>query len=71
TAICYTIPKAGPVRLTVCDMRGRVVAVLKDGMEAAGTNTIHFDASQLTSGIYVYRIETAGGMLSKKLVLMK
>ncbi|HEX9935138.1 MAG TPA: sugar-binding protein [bacterium] len=71
TAIRYAIPTAGRVKLTVCDLQGREVAVLRDGTETAGTHSARFDASHLASGIYVYKIETADGVLSKKLVLMK
>jgi hypothetical protein len=71
TAITYTVARPGRVRLTVSDLLGREVAVLRDGMEAAGTHTVRFDASHLPGGMYLCRIETPEGVQSNKMMLMK
>ena len=71
TEITYGIPQDGDVKLTVFDNLGRQVGVLVDGYKSAGTYTVQFNAEDLPSGMYLYRIETAGGTLSKKMVLMK
>jgi hypothetical protein len=71
TRIGYSIPKTGHVKLTVYDLLGREVAVLVDGIKTAGTHAVQFDASCLSSGIYIYRFEAAGQVRSKKLMLLK
>jgi hypothetical protein len=71
TKIDYSVPKAGRVRLSVYDIMGREVAVLVDGVKNAGTHTATFDASRLTTGVYVYRFEAAGKVESRKLMLLK
>jgi mono/diheme cytochrome c family protein len=59
------------VRLSVVDMTGREVAVLVDGMRAAGEHSVTFDATGLPSGIYMYVLESGGQRVSRKLLLMK
>ena len=71
TEITYGIPQGGDVKLTVFDNLGREVEVLVDSYKSAGTYTVQFNAEDLPSGMYLYRIETASGTLSKKMVLMK
>jgi hypothetical protein len=71
TKIDYSVPKPGLVKLAVYDILGREVAVLINETRPAGSYTVNFDASRLTTGIYIYRIETAGKVQSKKLMLLK
>ena len=71
TEITYGIPQDGDVKLTVFDNLGREVEVLVDSYKNAGTYTVQFNAEDQPSGMYLYRIETASGTLSKKMVLMK
>jgi len=71
TEIRFTIPAAGQVQLTVFDVLGREVAVLVNQELAAGAHTATFDAAGLTSGIYLYRLETAGQQMTRKMMLVK
>ncbi|TVQ75898.1 MAG: T9SS C-terminal target domain-containing protein [Balneolaceae bacterium] len=71
TEIRFTIPAAGQVQLTVFDVLGREVAVLVNRELAAGAHTATFDAAGLTSGIYLYRLETAGQHMTRKMMLVK
>lgn len=71
TVIAYALPAAGDVRLVVCDVLGREVAVLVNGREAAGRHSVRFAAQDLASGVYVYRLTTAAGSLQQKMMLMK
>jgi hypothetical protein len=71
TEISYSIPKSGHVRLAVFDMLGREVITIVNELQTAGTHSVRFDASQLTSGIYIYRMSTDGRVLSRKLLLMR
>lgn len=46
------------VRLSVCDVRGRMVATLADGVRESGSHALTWDASALASGVYFYRLES-------------
>lgn len=65
TSITFTIPSAGPVTLEVYDMTGRQITTLSDDFKEAGTHTVWFDASGLSSGTYLYRLQTTEGTLSR------
>ncbi len=71
TTISFALPKASQVSLTVFNILGQEVARLVDGPMAAGTHQVTFDASNVASGIYLYRIQTDGFTEQKKMVLMK
>ncbi len=58
TTIHYALPAAATLRLAVYDVLGREVAVLADGVQAAGRHTVRFDAGHLPSGTYVVRLDT-------------
>jgi len=59
------------VRLAVYDLLGREVVVLVDGTEQAGSHTVRFDAANLSSGVYLYRLEAGGKTLARAMLLMK
>jgi hypothetical protein len=71
TQITYQLPRDADVRLEVFDMAGRQVATLVSRNEAAGTYTVNFDASNLSSGVYMYRLQAGATVLTKKLTLIK
>ena len=71
TLIGYQLPSAGPVRLTVYDILGREVATLVDGIQQPGPHEARFDAGGLSSGVYLYRLQTAGFVQQKKMILQK
>jgi len=71
TVIPYSLPQAGLVHLTVYNINGRQIATLVDGMKLAGEHQVPFDASNLASGIYLYRLETGDFTAAGKMVLMK
>jgi len=71
TNINFSIPKSGFVKLVVYDIMGKIAAELVNGNYSAGTYKVDFDASQLSSGTYFYKI-TAGEFTSvKKMTLVK
>ncbi len=71
TNISYSIPKNSAVKLVVFDMLGREVATLVNETQQAGTYKVDFDASKLSSGVYIYSLVTAGQSFSKKMILIK
>jgi hypothetical protein len=71
TTISYTLPKAADVKISVYDFLGNEVATLVDGMRSAGTHTTLFDGANLSSGIYFYKLQAEGRVISKKMALIK
>lgn len=71
TQISYALLESMPVRLAVFDLLGREVAVLVDGLQSAGEHTVNFDARNLPSGLYMYRLETPDGARSRMMSLLK
>jgi photosystem II stability/assembly factor-like uncharacterized protein len=71
TKISYSLPKAGNVNLVVYDILGREVAVLVNEFTTAGNHTIDFNASGLSSGVYLYKIQSGNFTATKKMVLVK
>lgn len=71
TKISYNIPAHTFVTLKVFDALGKEIAVLVNKEQPAGLYEINFDASQLSSGVYFYRIETGSFVKTNKMLLMK
>ncbi len=71
TAISYQLTAYSHVNLAVYDLSGRVVAELVDGWRDAGIHEVTFDASELSSGVYIYRMSAGGVTVSGKMALMK
>ena len=71
TNISFALAEDSFVKLTVYDAAGREVKKLIDGNLAAGYNTLSFDASGIASGVYFYRLESAGSSGVKFTKIMK
>ena len=71
TSIDYQLPTNSHVKLDVFDLLGREVGTLVNREETAGSYTVSFDASNLPSGVYFYRITAGGFRAVRKLVLLK
>ena len=71
TKINFSITKAGFTSLKVYDILGKEVASLVNGNLAAGKYSADFDASELTSGVYFYKLETSDFSSVKKMSLIK
>jgi len=72
TNIQFAVPVEGHVRLAVYDMLGRQVSVLADRMYAPGTYDLTWDTGGHASGIYFYRMESEGRLIStQKMTLLK
>lgn len=71
TTIGFGLPESGKVSVTVHDLLGRVVATVAGGVFPAGEHEVSFDAANLPSGAYLYRISTDRGQAERVMVLMK
>ncbi len=71
TKIRFSLPENTLVSLKVYDLQGRTVAVLADGLRDAGAHEVTFDASNLTSGVYFYRLQAGAFSAVGKLALLK
>ena len=71
TKIRYNIPKANHVNITVFDAVGQQVATLVNKDVAAGTYTVDWNASGLSSGTYFYQLKIGDNLVTKKAVLLK
>ncbi|MEQ9105646.1 MAG: SdrD B-like domain-containing protein [Rhodothermales bacterium] len=71
TTIRFALPEAQVVRLEVIDMAGRRIAMLVDGLREAGTHEVQFGGQNLSSGLYVYRMQTDAHVLTGHMLLLK
>ena len=71
TTIEFNLPQAGDINLVVYDVTGRTVAELASGHYNAGSYKINFNAADLASGIYFYRLKAKDFVSVKKLILLK
>ncbi len=69
--IRYALPEASPVKVEICDIRGRIIEILSSGTSRAGNHTAVWDGSGAGSGLYLVRLTTPGKTLSKKILLVK
>lgn len=71
TNILFELPVATDLTLKVYDITGRLIQTLANGQYPQGTHKVMFDASGLSSGIYIYRLETSNSSITKKMTLIK
>jgi hypothetical protein len=71
TKIDFKISKASDVKLTVYNVLGQQVATLLNEHMSAGSQSVVFDASKLSSGVYFYRLDAGNFSSIKKMMLLK
>ena len=71
STIAFRLRISGHATLRVYDLLGRAVATLLDGYHEAGEHSVHFDGSRLSSGVYVYRLQSAGTTLTRRMLLLR
>jgi len=71
TAISFSLLQAGQTKISVYDLLGREVAILVNEFLDAGVHTTVFDGKGLSSGVYIYRIESGSFVKAKQMILLK
>ncbi|MEX0599518.1 MAG: hypothetical protein WD205_02670 [Rhodothermales bacterium] len=73
TTVSYTVPgdETMPVRLSVYDVLGRRVALIRHAQHEPGTYTVQYDARGLASGLYVLFLETPVGTRSERMMVVR
>ncbi len=71
TTISFSVEETSVASLKVFDISGAQVATLVDGLVEAGSHELSFDASSLSSGVYVYSLQVGANVESRKMVLVK
>jgi hypothetical protein len=71
TIISYSVPEESFVTIKIFDLLGREVALLLNERKTQGVYQIEFDASGLSSGIYVYSLSSGNVLLTKKMAVLK
>ena len=71
TSIDFSIPDAGMVTLKVYDMLGKEITTLVDEFKGAGTYTVEFDGTDISSGTYFYRMQSDDFIKVKRMMLVK
>ncbi|MFI5237278.1 MAG: T9SS type A sorting domain-containing protein, partial [Ignavibacteriales bacterium] len=71
TKIVYSVAETSYINLTVHNILGQEVAQLVNGFRNAGTYEIIFNAEELSSGLYLYTLETGSTRITRKMTLLK
>jgi hypothetical protein len=71
TQIEFALPKASVVKLEVYNLLGQKVATLLNELKDAGSHKVSFEARNLATGVYIYRLNAGDQVLAKKMMLMK
>lgn len=71
TKINYSLQKSEHVKLVVYNTLGDEIAVLVNELQEPGSHSTQFDASQLSSGVYFYKLTSGNNTLSRKMLLLK
>jgi len=71
TNIKYSLPVDSEVFLTIYNLRGQEVARLVDGIQQAGEYNTTWNASNITSGVYFYRLQAGDFVQTRKMLLLK
>jgi hypothetical protein len=71
TKIDYTVPFSSKISIKIFDMTGREISTLVNETKEAGSYTVNFNASSLSSGVYFYKLSAGSFEQTMKMVLVK
>ncbi len=71
TKIQFGLPEKTKVTLTIYNVKGQIIDVVLDKTMDAGYHTVNYDASLLSSGVYLYEVKNGNERLIKKMQVIK
>ena len=71
TNLRFSLSDAGPVRLSIYDLRGRLVETLAEGHSSAGPQALAWEPGELPAGVYFLTLEAQGERLTRKMLLLR
>ncbi|TFB09631.1 T9SS type A sorting domain-containing protein, partial [Candidatus Marinimicrobia bacterium MT.SAG.2] len=71
TVIEYELPEASEASLVIYNLRGEEIARLVDGQQQAGYHKVIWNASNVASGVYFYRLQAGNFVQTKKVMVLK
>jgi len=71
TRINYDIKENGLVQLTVYNILGQTIKELVNEIQSAGSHSVNFNAADLPSGVYIYKLKSGDYLSSRKMLLVK
>jgi predicted nucleotidyltransferase len=71
TEIRFSLAEDSKVNLSIYNTNGQLVRTMLDGKTEKGYHTVNFDASELNSGMYLYRLDVNGNVQTKKMLMLK
>jgi hypothetical protein len=71
TTIQFSLPKSGDITLKIYNLLGEEVKTLVNEFKEIGNHTVQFNASNLASGIYFYRLQAESFIQTRKMILIK
>ena len=76
TSIVFSLPETGHISLNIYDISGRLVSTLVDGTLDNGVHNVMWNGTDMSgelvsAGVYIYALESADMVMTKKMILMK
>jgi|WetSurMetagenome_2_1015567.scaffolds.fasta_scaffold142188_1 hypothetical protein len=71
TTLRFSLPESGNVKLTLFNSIGQEIKTIVKEYKESGMHTINFDASELNSGMYIYKLESGSFVQTRKMILLK
>lgn len=71
TKISYSLPKTSLVQLKIFNLLGQEIRTIVNEEKSAGNYEVNFDASELPSGVYIYKMQAGSFVETKKMILIK
>lgn len=71
TSIRFTVPEVSNVKLEVFSLTGELISTLVNEVKEVGSYDVSFDASKLSSGIYLYKLTAGKNIITKKMSFLK
>lgn len=71
TTVNYSLTNSDNVMIEITDLTGKVIAVMNEGVRAAGTHTVEINSANLAAGTYYYSVVTSNGRITRAMAVAK